>query len=152
MQTCILTVLHVRVILGTNRQKWTGYSAHMHLRGSHRVYTRREQHGSTWQNTIEPTIISDAVYNGCSATRQIPGGKSLVIFMKYWQRLHDLQQSLCRVQCRQCGAAQCDRCRENDLYKYIVQYTKHRISCDVTIADAHIAISMQRAALLWINL
>ncbi len=55
------------------------------------------------QNTIEVIIISDAVYTGCCAARQISKSKLLLrsIYDVLTQILNDFQRSLYRVQCRQ---------------------------------------------------
>ncbi len=55
------------------------------------------------QNTIEVIIISDAVYTGCCAVRQIPNRKLLPrsIYDVLTQISNDFQRSLCCVQCRQ---------------------------------------------------
>ncbi len=43
---------------------------------------------AAWQNTIEPIIISDAVYTGCDATRQIPTVNwCRVLFMMCWHKV-----------------------------------------------------------------
>ncbi len=66
------------------------------------------------------------------------------------QSSHDLQRLLCHVQCKQplAVAARHDTraCRENDQYQYNIN--KHRTSCDVTIVDAHIAISMLKRCIM----
>ncbi len=67
------------------------------------------------QNTIEVIIISDAVYIGCCAARQISDRKLLPcsIYDVLTQILNDFQRSLCCVQCRQTLAVvvRCVRCR-----------------------------------------
>ncbi len=70
----------------------------------------------SFQNTTEPIIISDAVYTGCGATRQILRVNPLFFL---WRT--DTKFTWFAT------AARHDSCRKND------QYTKHRTSCDVTI-------------------
>ncbi len=55
------------------------------------------------QNTIEVILISDAVYTGCGATRQIPSKKLLPrsIYDVLTQISNDIQRPLYRVQYRQ---------------------------------------------------
>ncbi len=72
----------------------------------------------TWglqKNTIEVIIISDAVYTGCCAARQIPDRKLLPhsIYDVLTQISNDFQRPLYRVQCRQtlAVAARRVRCR-----------------------------------------
>ncbi len=52
------------------------------------------------QNTVELIIISDAVYIGCSATRQIPDSKLLQrsIYDVLTQISNDFQRLICHVQ------------------------------------------------------
>ncbi len=67
------------------------------------------------QNTIEVIIISDAVYTGCCAARQISVRELLLrsIYDVLTQISNDFQRPLCRVQCRQilAVAARRVRCR-----------------------------------------
>ncbi len=70
----------------------------------------------TWaarQNTIEVIIISDAVYTGCCAARQIPDRKLLPrsFYDVLTQISNDFQRSLYHDQCRQTFAVAVRRVR-----------------------------------------
>ncbi len=80
------------------------------------------------------------------ATRQIPDIKLMPhsIYDALSRCSYDLQWLLCRVQCRQPVAVGAARHDMSPLQKTmsINNISKHCTSCDLTITDAHITISM----------